>query len=64
MQQQPLDPAEWKVEHEKDVVFFKDFASALSYAEDLVFEKHLVKVIDPPENKIQLIPDYYQPQYK
>ncbi len=62
--QQPPNPAEWQVVHEKDVVSFKDFASALSYAEDLVFEKHLVKLIDPPENKIRLIPDYYQPQYK
>ena len=50
--------SQWEVEYEKDVLSFKDFVSALSYADGVAFENHLLRVIEPPENKIRLMPNY------
>jgi hypothetical protein len=50
--------SQWKVEYEKDVLSFEDFVSALSYADGVAFENHLLRVIEPPENKIRLMPNY------
>jgi hypothetical protein len=58
--QEVIKTTEWTVEHQRKMLRFRDFESALAYADGAMSTKHLLKVIEPEHNNIVVVAEEYQ----
>ncbi|HEY9679306.1 MAG TPA: hypothetical protein V6C76_14965 [Drouetiella sp.] len=60
-EQAPLD---WVVRFDKEQIEFKNFTSAVTYADSLALRRTLVKQIDPVQQLIDLVEDKRRMNYE